>query len=134
MADVGRLYRQVDVALAAIQPPCRACGECCDFPAHDHRLYVATIELAYLLQSSPAAPAAAEAGRCPYQLHARCTARPHRALGCRTYTCDADAAEAVHAVYARFHAHIQALHDTRDLPYRYGELTAMWRQAHGETP
>jgi len=127
MAPLVRLYRQVDAALADIQPACRACGSCCDFPAHDHRLYVSTGELAYLLQSPPAEPAAARAGRCPYQQHSRCTARPHRALGCRTYTCDADAAEAANAVYARFHARIQALHDTHHVPYFYGELTAMWR-------
>ena len=86
---VSRFYQRADAELSEGGSDCEQCGQCCDFAQHDHRLFVASIELGYLLAvvgptfpDVPTWPA-----RCPYQVAQRCSIHPHRPLGCRAFVC-----------------------------------------------
>jgi Fe-S-cluster containining protein len=70
---------------------CKACGKCCDFDRFDHRLFVATPELIYLvakLGPEPVKPMTN--GRCPYQKNDKCTIHEDRFAGCRIFCCAGD--------------------------------------------
>ena len=70
---------------------CRACGDCCDFEAFDHRLFITPPELEYLranlgddnLRPMPS-------GRCPYNVDGKCSVYEYRFAGCRIFCCGAD--------------------------------------------
>jgi len=102
---------------------CLGGGACCKFDLTGRLVYVTTAELAFLLAAAPADPARALRRRCPYQIGPRCTARPRRPLGCRTFFCDPVLADASGEVYERAHRRLRALHERLSLPYRYEELT-----------
>jgi Fe-S-cluster containining protein len=85
------VYADLDRELALFGQECRACGDCCDLIRHGFRLYMSSLEYAFLLARTgrtelPSAPA----GRCGFQRDGRCTVHAARPLGCRTYFCDAD--------------------------------------------
>jgi len=42
VAAVAEVYDFIDARVAEINPPCKACGKCCDFDGYDHRLFVTT--------------------------------------------------------------------------------------------
>ena len=127
LAELERLLGDVDAAIAAEGPTCRACGQCCHFEQFGHRLFVSSGELALLTRHVPPQPH--RPGRCPYQLAERCEARAGRGLGCRVFFCDAALGPWCEQVYETFHGQIRRLHDTAGLPYRYGELTAALAEA-----
>ena len=43
------LFARADSEMAAYREQCARCGQCCRFASYDHRLFVTTMELAYLL-------------------------------------------------------------------------------------
>jgi hypothetical protein len=114
------LYAELDVEIAELGCECRACGRCCRFREYGHELFLSSLELEYLLEDGPA-PAALEAGRCPYQLGAACAARKGRALSCRSFFCSGDV-ERQRDLCERYHGRIG-----RDLglSWRYGPLGEM---------
>ncbi|NQU74781.1 MAG: YkgJ family cysteine cluster protein [Planctomycetes bacterium] len=128
LAELHQLYQRLDQQLATTDWMCKKCGKCCDFINYGHRLYATTAELALLTQSPPPNTAAAQAGRCPYQVNSICTAYDRRTLGCRVFSCNADHAHIESAIYERLHAQIRNLHERHCLPYMYAELTTATRQ------
>lgn len=123
LAALEGLYSDVDAELAAIGQACRACGICCHFDRYGHRLYVTTLELAFLVSRGPALPTAATVGRCPYQRDSACTARAYRSLGCRVFSCLPANQTAERDLYDSFHRRIRDLHRRFGLPYYYVDLT-----------
>ncbi len=119
-AGLCELYASADAAMAPWQHECEACGHCCRLQEFGHRLYVSTAELALLLREPP--PTGPTPGQCPYQVGRLCTARTRRTLGCRTFFCRPDLADASRALHERFHAELRRLHEARRIPYRYVEL------------
>ena len=92
---VGRVYDWLDQQIrdqADAAGACDACGECCDFEAFDHRLFLTPPELMHL-----AAKLAGQkvrrmpAGRCPYNIAGKCTIYDYRFAGCRIFCCKGDA-------------------------------------------
>ncbi|MCJ7543027.1 MAG: hypothetical protein MUP47_00425 [Phycisphaerae bacterium] len=132
LAAIRALYARVDATAPARGWVCKACGACCDFAASAHRLYVSTGELALLTAARPPHPPGPT--RCPYQVDARCTVHPVRALGCRLFFCDARAREAFQQKYETAHREIRRLHDAAGLPYLYAELTAALAQLFPAPP
>lgn len=103
---------------------CKACGECCDFEAFDHRLFVTPPELMYLAAHlSPENIRPMPEGRCPYNRDGKCSIYEHRFAGCRIFCCNGD---------ADFHSRLSesALRQLKSLcvefqvPYRYTDLAA----------
>ncbi|MFA6133223.1 MAG: hypothetical protein WC869_04315 [Phycisphaerae bacterium] len=123
LGQLRAIYASVDAAVAEASPSCRGCGECCRFERAGHKLYVSIGELALLAGQPLPSGARAEAGRCPYQVGARCAAREGRALGCRVHFCNPPARGWCEETYERFHTQIRVLHDRLGLPYAYIEMT-----------
>ncbi|MCE5184920.1 MAG: hypothetical protein LLF76_02200 [Planctomycetaceae bacterium] len=90
--QVGSIYQWLDGRLAALAPACRACGNCCDFEAYGHRLYVTTPELLYFKHFTGPGIKPMPSGVCPYQADRQCTVYPYRFSGCRIFNCHTDAA------------------------------------------
>ena len=124
VARVAELYAWIDQAvkeLDHIAEPCRACGQCCDFVAYDHRLFVTTPELIFFQARLTDPVKSMTTGRCPYQEQARCSVYDMRFLGCRIFGCarpDAWQNEVMETALQRF----KALCDEFDIPYQYMDL------------
>lgn len=135
VADVERLYDELDRRVAARNPVCINRGDCCHFDRFDHRLYVTSAELAYFLAraSEPVRPAESNQP-CPYQVENRCTARAQRPSGCRIFFCDPAArgwqGPETEATLSR----LREIHARYDLPYAYVDWTAALRALASARP
>lgn len=103
---------------------CRACGDCCDFDAFDHRLFVSTPELIYLAENLGTENIRAmTTGRCPYNVDGKCGVYEHRFAACRIFCCKGDAdfqSELSESVLAR----LKSTCTEFQIPYRYLDLRA----------
>ena len=101
---------------------CRACGECCDFDAFDHHLFVTPPELIYLVENlGSEAIKCMATGRCPYNVHGKCGIYEHRFAGCRIFCCKGDAdfqSQLSESVLAR----LKSICAEFQIPYRYLDL------------
>ena len=88
---VASVYEWIDSKTAG-RTPCDACGNCCDFKQYDHRLYVTSVELQYLVTTiGPAAIKKMNNGICPYNENNKCKIHKDRFAGCRIFSCKSDA-------------------------------------------
>ncbi len=101
---------------------CDACGKCCDFDKYDHRLFVTSPELIYLIENlgyENIKPMTT--GCCPYQVDGRCSIYKYRFAGCRIFCCSGDAdfqsrlSELTLAMFRQICIDF-------DIPYRYADL------------
>jgi hypothetical protein len=127
-AELADLYARVDAEIAAANPRCELSGRCCDFPRSGQRLYATGPETAYALAAAGGTAPPAPSGLCPWWVDGRCSNRAGRPLGCRTYFCDPDWADAMPHVYERYHAELRALHERHDLTYRYAPFVDVLRE------
>ncbi len=119
--ELRAILAQAESDTAERASSCEACGECCDFAARDHKLYVSVGELALLaLLKAPHAPRRL---RCPFQQEGICRAREFRPLGCRLFYCKFPVGSADTNTYEDYHQRIRDLHRRENVPYRYVELT-----------
>lgn len=89
--QVRKVYRWIDSRIGLDGQNCVGCGDCCDFDAYDHRLYVTTPELICFEMSVPKENILPmQDGKCPYQKNSKCTVYPHRFAGCRIFCCKDD--------------------------------------------
>ena len=127
MRELAGLYARLEEELRQLPSAtgqslyCLQGGCCCKFDLLDHRLYVSTLELAFLLARG--LPAPAKPLRCPFARQGACLAHQRRPLGCRTFFCRREG-QGCHELHERFHQAIRLLHQTHCLPYVYAELTA----------
>ena len=121
---VQRLYADVQREIDARKPVCAVSGRCCRFEEFGHRLFVTTLELAAFVRRVPA-PAAGEAGACPFQRGKLCGVHADRPFGCRIFFCDATSTHWQHEQYESFHHRLKRLHEGLGVVYFYVE----WRQA-----
>ncbi|HEC03068.1 MAG TPA: hypothetical protein ENI81_05970 [Phycisphaerales bacterium] len=101
---------------------CRACGDCCDFDAFDHRLFITPPELIYLAENlGPETIKPMTAGRCPYNVDGKCGVYEHRFAGCRIFHCKGNAdfqSELSESVLAR----LKSTCTEFQIPYCYLDL------------
>jgi len=136
LGRLRQIHLQADRAVArtlaaAADGPAVMClggGGCCKFDLFGHRLFLTVGELALLTSEPPADLGPARRGRCPYQLGGRCTAYPRRPLGCRTFFCRNEKKFPLQRVHEHFHGLIRRLHQSRSIPYAYGELPGLVAQ------
>jgi hypothetical protein len=124
---VAGIYEWLDLQIrsgADLAGSCRACGDCCDFEAFDHRLFITPPEVMYLAASLGAENIKPmPGGRCPYNVDDRCTIYEYRFSACRIFCCKADedfqsglseaALQKLKSICVEF-----------QIPYRYTELAA----------
>jgi Fe-S-cluster containining protein len=119
LAEVESVYADLERELDALAHTCRACGDCCDLVRHGFRLYMSSLEHAFLLARTGRTELPPPAGgRCGFQRDGRCTVHAARPLGCRTYFCDADGGHLaeLHEQYLR---RLKRIADRHALPWNY---------------
>lgn len=127
---VADLFADVDLEMATYRKQCARCGQCCRFAIYDHRLFVTTMELAYLMAharpdvSSPTS----NSGDCIYQTRESCSIYPHRMLGCRIFLCKLPDTSSQGDLGARWHRAMIELHEEHCVPYCYAEWGDALRQ------
>jgi len=103
---------------------CKSCGDCCDFDAFDHRLFITPPELMYLtanLGCENVRPM--PAGRCPYNIDGKCSVYEYRFAGCRIFCCHTEKdfqSELSEAVLEK----LKSACEEFQIPYRYTSLAA----------
>jgi len=118
------LYDKLDEAIAAHDPVCVSCGNCCRFEPAGHRLFVTSAELAYFLAHTSEPIRTANSGQpCPYQSRGRCTARRQRPVGCRVFFCDAAAQWWQGPLTEQTLGRLRDIHGCFSVPYAYVEWT-----------
>jgi Fe-S-cluster containining protein len=122
---VGEIYDWLDGQIRPggdLAGVCKACGNCCDFDAFDHRLFVTPPELMYLAahlgrDNIKAMPG----GRCPYNRDGTCGIYEHRFAGCRIFCCNGDA-DFQSGLSESALARLKSLCTEFQVPYRYTDL------------
>jgi Fe-S-cluster containining protein len=116
--EVQAIYSWLDAGIAAIGRGCRACGNCCDFDAYGHRLYVTTPEFIYFKHFVGPDLKPMPTGVCPYRVDNKCTVYPYRFSGCRIFDCRTDALAQTKLCEQSIHR-FKELCNTLNIPYRY---------------
>lgn len=121
LAELRRIFQELDAVTAQASPVCLGGGCCCRFALAGHRLYASTLEIALLIMENPA-DSDPQPLCCAYQRGPLCHARDARPLGCRTFFCRADESWS-QRIYEQMHTRIRLLHKGLSLPYQYREVT-----------
>lgn len=101
---------------------CEICGKCCDFEKYDHRLFVTSPEIEYLiakLGKQNIKPMSNS--RCPYNEKGFCSIHKHRFSGCRIFHCRGDK-EFQSRLTEETLRKLKSLCEEFELPYRYVDL------------
>ncbi|HEY3322208.1 MAG TPA: hypothetical protein VGP72_17225 [Planctomycetota bacterium] len=87
-------------------------------------LFVTTLEAAEMARGG-LAPDAAQAREviCPFQRGKLCGIREHRALGCRTYSCDSTYNEERNEIHEQFLKDIRAIESRHGIDSLYQRVT-----------
>ena len=133
--SVDHVYEDLDKHLAAADPACTHCGQCCRFADYGHRLYVTTLEILYL--SHHKQPPVNEAhslaqGRCPFQIDDNCSLRQFRPTSCRIFFCRTLDRRFQSELTEQVLARLRRLHDKFHAPYLYADLLDWLRSADCE--
>lgn len=122
---VDALYRRIDSELtrdAELAGSCKACGQCCDFDAYDHRLFVTPPELIYLAAGLGGGEfKTMTTGRCPYNEDSKCTVHGHRFAGCRIFCCTGNA-DFQSGLTEEALKELKAICTEFEIPYQYMDL------------
>jgi len=124
-AALEALYEEVEAFVAAARPVCIQRGVCCRFEEAGHELYATALEADYAAERAPAGAAPEREGRCPYHVEGKCTARAARALGCRTYFCDANTTSVLAEAHEHFLARVREIEREVGYPAAYGRFPAL---------
>lgn len=119
------LYKNLGQDLKQLPQPCTTCGNCCNFQKAEHRLYVTSLEMAYLLEHAPNFnPHLLEKDICPYQLNHLCSVRNHRMLGCRTFFSKHKAEDRIRfeTIHEKYLAKIRIIYKEEQLKWEYKDV------------
>ena len=121
------LYEEVDAFVEKARPVCIQRGDCCRFEEAGHELFATALEADYASAHAPDASAPEQEGRCPYHVAGKCEARAARALGCRTYFCDANTEGVLAEAHEHFLGRLRELERGTGYPAAYGRFPALLR-------
>ena len=131
---VAGVYKWLDLQVCSggeMAVVCGSCGDCCDFEAFDHRLFITPPEIMYLAANSGSGTVKPmPGGRCPYSVDGRCTVYEYRFSGCRIFCCSADEdfqSELSEAVLQK----LKSICVEFQIPYRYTELAVALNASAG---
>ena len=115
---VQQVYEWVDEQVAQMDSSCKACGNCCDFEAFGHRLYVTGPELLHFQNFVGPEIKEMAGGACPYRIDGKCSVYPHRFSGCRIFACGGDS-EQENQLSEQTIRKFKAICTEYEIPYRY---------------
>jgi hypothetical protein len=91
---VADVYQWLDAQISEnekLSGRCSACGQCCDFLAFGHHLFVTTPELMYFAAKiGPGNIRTLRGTHCPYLVGGKCSVYNYRFAGCRIFCCSGD--------------------------------------------
>ena len=126
--EVAKIYDWIDDQLAANPESagtCNQCGQCCDFDAYDHRLYITSPELEYFTKAiAPAKLKQMVTDRCPYQQNGKCTVHQHRFAACRIFTCKGNS-DFQSQLTEQALEKLKSLCEEFNIPYQYKDLRSV---------
>lgn len=131
LAELGRLYQEVERELGRRPGPCELCGECCRFGPEVPTLYASLVEVALVVRWVGEPPAKVGGGACPYLREGRCRVHPVRPLGCRTFFCRDQHRDEHQALCERTLDQLKGLCRQAGVPWRYGPMLALLRTVAG---
>jgi Fe-S-cluster containining protein len=122
--ELGKLYRDLDRAIAEHRPTCELSGRCCKFKKYDHTLYLSAPEALLLVADAPPPVRPLDdGGTCPWQdERGRCSAREARPLGCRVFYCDPSYAPEAPGITEAFLSRLKRLTEEYGWPWCYAGL------------
>lgn len=126
-AALEALYAEVDAFVERARPVCIQRGVCCRFEEAGHELYATALEADYAAQHAGVGLAPEAEGRCPYHEGGKCNARSARALGCRTYFCDANTESVLQEAHEHFLRRLREIEREVGYPAAYGRFPALLR-------
>ncbi len=125
ITKVAEIYKWLDSQSRRPGSNCKACGKCCDFHGYDHRLFVTTGELIYLIQKIGTHNLRPMTGRiCPYNENGKCTIHKFRFVACRIFFCSGNI-ELQRRISEQAVQKFKNLCVKYRIPYRYGNLADM---------
>jgi len=124
LSELESIYQTLDKACAPFEHLCKACGKCCLFGPESPRLYCSYIEYVYMnMHGGRGLTRRNPEGACPYlSAEKRCTNRAGRAVGCRTYFCDAGDDSPLGALHEAALARIKEICVKYGIPWDYQDL------------
>ena len=117
-------YTDIDRQVAERQPTCWNKGQCCQFGAFGHRLYVTALEAVCYLAGGSAIPPITD-DVCPHAVGGVCQARDRRPMGCRIFYCDPSAGDWQGPMTETGLATLRTMHEPFDVPYFYADWMAV---------
>ncbi|MCC7137688.1 MAG: YkgJ family cysteine cluster protein [Planctomycetes bacterium] len=124
LADLDRLYADLDAELPRHGFLCQGSGDCCDFPRTGRRLFVSTLEAERFFRSTTPPRRNQDPRLCPaWGSDRACHARADRFLGCRTFFCGTSRHGDPDEVYERYYRRLKELHARHGIPWRYADVT-----------
>ena len=120
--EIIQIYKKLESELSSINPGCDACGACCHFDEFGHVLYTSTIETDYIKDNVEVPSFDPDKNVCPFLIDNKCTAREHRALGCRVFFCNPDYKEKSQDIYNKYYTMIKDLADKNQVKWRYAPM------------
>jgi hypothetical protein len=132
---VAEVYEWIELKIShkgRMAGGCKACGNCCDFEAFDHRLFVTPPELFYLaakLGTENIRPM--PSGRCPYNVDGRCSIHKHRFTGCRIFCCNGNT-EFQSDLSESSLIKLKSICEEFQIPYRYVDLATALNTSAGD--
>ena len=118
---VAQILDAADREIAALAPHCDACGKCCHFEDGARVLFASALEVGFLVRRAKPAQLR-KRNVCPYLQGQKCTVRPARPLGCRTFFCKDLDGQGPQAVYEKFLRRLAALAERRGLEWSYAPM------------
>jgi Fe-S-cluster containining protein len=117
------IYDQLEQDLNGMDQPCTQCGLCCNFAEFGHKLYICSLEFAYVSKHLEC-DKVENFQTCPYMKEKLCSARSYRMLGCRTFFRlhqDKDSIQA-QDLYEKYLSQIKELYKTNKIPWEYKDF------------
>ena len=119
-------YADLEYRIAAHQPACQCCGQCCQFHRYGHRLFGTSLELCYYLSAGLPCPPL-QVNACPYLLEQKCQIRDYRLLGCRIFHCQPHAQEWQSELMEFALRRLRTMHEQFEVPYVYADWMDLLR-------
>ncbi len=129
--ELGKLYSELDQAVATAGPICELSGRCCRFREHGHTLFLSAPEAVLLLADAPPPARPLDDGAtCPWQdARGHCLARAARPVGCRVYYCDPAFGDKISQLSEQFLTRLKELVRRYGWPWNYAPLHRHLRAA-----
>lgn len=121
--NLKNIYECLEQDFKNIDQPCTQCGSCCNFKDFGHRLYISSLEFAYV-SSHLKCYKVHNLDVCPYMQNQLCSARNYRMLGCRTFFRLHQKKDEMQAqdLYEAYLKQLKKIYKDHEIPWEYKDF------------